>query len=72
MKKGNSFQSHKEDNDKQQFLKTVGVLEDSMNKTLTYPQDVVSICKYFELVEWVQPANLTNTKYKNNTGKKII
>ena len=35
--KGNVFQSHGETNNKQQFMKTVGVLEEYINKTFTYP-----------------------------------
>ena len=57
--KGNVFQSHGENKDKQQFLKSVGVLEEYINKTFTYPQDVASVCTLFELTTLTQPANLT-------------
>ena len=70
--KGNVFQSHGETHDKQQFLKTVGVLEEYINKTFTYPQDVATVCKTFELNEPVQPTNLTDEEYKNDMGKKMI
>jgi hypothetical protein len=46
--KGNVFQCHGENIDKQQFLKTVGVLEEHINKTFVYPQDVASVCKSFD------------------------
>ena len=42
--KSNVFQCHGESTDKQQFLKTVGVLEEHVNKSFTYPQDVASVC----------------------------
>jgi hypothetical protein len=38
--KGNVFQCHGEMNNKQQFLKTVGMLDEHINKKFTYPQDV--------------------------------
>jgi hypothetical protein len=31
--------------DKQQFPKTIGVLEEHINETFAYPQDVASVCK---------------------------
>jgi hypothetical protein len=46
------------------------VLEEHINKTFTYPQDVASICKTFVIVALVQPANLTDEQYKD-MGKKI-
>lgn len=55
--KGNVFQPHGENNNKQQFLRTVGVLEEYVNKTFTYSQDVASICKSFKLTVLVQPTN---------------
>ena len=48
--KGNVFQCHGESLIRQQFLKTVGVLEEHINKTFTYPEDVASVCKKFEIV----------------------
>jgi hypothetical protein len=35
--KGNVFQCHGESTNKQQFLKTVGVLDEHINKTFSYP-----------------------------------
>jgi hypothetical protein len=70
--KGNVFQCHGENTDKQQFLKTVGVLEGHVNKTFTYPQDVASVCKSFEIVELVHPTNLSKEEYEGDMGKKII
>jgi hypothetical protein len=70
--KENVFQCHGEYADKQQFLKTVGVLEEHINKTFTYPQDIASICKTFTIVSLVQPANLTEDEYKKDMGKKMM
>ena len=41
--KGNVFQCHGEHTDKQQFIKTVGVLEEHINKTFTYAHDIASV-----------------------------
>jgi hypothetical protein len=57
--KGNVFQCHGENTDKQQFLKTMGVLDEHINKTFDYPQDVASVCDSFEIKPLVQPSNLT-------------
>jgi hypothetical protein len=70
--KDNVFQCHGENTDKQQFLKTVGVLGELINKTFTYPQDVASVCKSFKLTALVQPANLSEEEYETNMGKKMI
>jgi hypothetical protein len=48
------------------------VLEEHINKTFSYPQDVASVCKSFEIVQLVQPANLTKTEYDEDMGKKMI
>ncbi len=56
--KGNVFQCHGENIDKQQFLRTVGVLGEHVNKTFTYPQDFASVCKSFKIVKMKQVANL--------------
>jgi hypothetical protein len=40
--KGNVFQCHGLNTDKQQLVKTVGVLEEHINKTFLYHQDVTS------------------------------
>jgi len=42
---GHVFQCHGETTDKKQFLKTVQMLADHVNKTFDYPQDVISMCK---------------------------
>jgi hypothetical protein len=71
--KGNIFTCHGEgSSDKQQCLKTVGVLEEHVNKTFSYPQGVASVCKSFEIVQLVQPANLTKADYDTDMGKKMI
>jgi hypothetical protein len=67
--KGNVFQCHGESINKQQFLKTVGVLEEHINKTFTYPQDVASVCKSFEITKLKQPDNLTKEEYEGDMGK---
>jgi hypothetical protein len=69
---GNVFQCHGEHTDKQQFLKTVGVLDEHINKTFTYPQDVASICKTFAISTLKQPPNLTDDEYTKDRGKKMI
>jgi hypothetical protein len=69
---GNVFQCHGESTDKQQFLKTMGVLGEHVNKTFTYPQDVASVCKAFKIVALVQPPDLSEDDYKNSMGKKMI
>jgi hypothetical protein len=68
--KGNVFQCHGENTDKQQFLKTIGALGEHINKTFTYPQDAASVCKSFKVVALVQPANLTKADYKDDLGDK--
>jgi hypothetical protein len=70
--KGNVFQCHGENINKQQFLKTAGVLEELINKTFEYPQDVASICKTFSIVALVQPDNLTTEEYTKDMGNKMI
>ena len=70
--KGNVFQCYGEHTNKQQFLKTVGVLEEHINKTFTYPQDIASICKSFSLTTLTPPPNLTKTEYENDMAKKMI
>jgi hypothetical protein len=70
--KGNVFQCHGETTNKQQFLKTVGVLDEHINKTFSYPQDIASVCKDFSLLALTQPANLTRKEYDEDMGKKMI
>jgi hypothetical protein len=70
--KGNVFQCHGKNINKQQFLKMVGVLEEDINKTFEYLQDVASICKTFSIVALVQPENLTTEEYTEDMGKKMI
>jgi hypothetical protein len=70
--KGNVFQCHGESANKQQFLKTIGVLEEHINKTFTYPQDVTSVCRTFELVALTQPLDFTKKEYNDDMGKQMI
>jgi hypothetical protein len=70
--KGNVFQCHGESANKQQLLKTVGVLEEHINKTFTYPQDVTSVCRTLELEKLTQPPNLLKVEYDDNMGKRMI
>jgi hypothetical protein len=70
--KGNLFQCHGErSTGKQQFLKTIGVLGEHINKTFTYLQDTASVCKSFKVMPLVQPADLSEDDYKK-MGKKMI
>ena len=70
--KDNVFQCHGKNTDRQQFLKTVGVLEEHINKTFTYPQDLASVCQSFTIVPLVQPPNLTKEEYEGDMGKKMM
>ena len=70
--KGNIFQCHGKSTSKQQFLKAVGVLEEHINKTFDYPQDVASVCKSFAVVLLTMPANLDKTTYENDMGRRMI
>jgi hypothetical protein len=71
--KGNIFTCHRERSpDEQQHLKTVGVLEEHINKTFSCPRDVASVCKSFEIAQLVQPANLTKEEHDTDMGKKMI
>jgi hypothetical protein len=57
---------------KQQFLKTVGVLEEHIDKTFEYPQDIASVCKKSVIVPLVKPPNLTKQDYEDGMGKRMI
>jgi hypothetical protein len=70
--KGNIFQCHGESTTKEQFLRTVGVLEEHMNKTFDYPQDVASVCKSFDIKPPTMPANLEKFVYEGDMGKRMI
>jgi hypothetical protein len=70
--KNNVFQCHGENNSTQQFMKTVGVLEEHINKTFDYPQDVASVCKTFTLTTLNIPANLEKTVYETDMAKRMI
>ena len=69
--KGNVFQCHVEKTNTQQFLRTVGVLDEHVNKTFEFPQDLASVCKSFAVTKIVQPANLSKNDYDNDMGKKL-
>jgi hypothetical protein len=66
----NVFQCHGEQNSKQQFLKTVGVLEEHINKTFDYPQDVASICKVFAVPPLLMPPPSSTRKPTKKTWHK--
>jgi hypothetical protein len=70
--KGNVFQCHSETTNTQQFLRTLGVLEEHINKTFTYPQDVASVCKTYKAAVIKQPENLTPKEYNEDMGKRMI
>jgi hypothetical protein len=48
------------------------VLEEHINKTFTYPQEVASVCKSFDLVKLQPPPNLTKADYKEDMGKNMM
>ena len=62
----NVFQCHGKHSSKQQFLKTVGVLEEHINKTFDYPQDVDSVCKLFVVTQLIMPPNLDKKVYEED------
>jgi hypothetical protein len=70
--KGNIFQCHGESASKQQFLKTVGVLEEHINKPFEYPQDVASICKKLETAEIARTKTITKDEYEHDMSKKMM
>ena len=65
--KANVFQCHGETSDKQQFIKTVGVLNEYINKTLPYPEDLASICLEFQSKDPEKPIALTDEQEKDKT-----
>jgi hypothetical protein len=68
----NVFQYHGEHSSKQQFLKTVGVLEEHINKTFDYPLDVASVCKLFLVTQLIMPPSLDKKVYEEDMAKKMI
>jgi hypothetical protein len=70
--KGKVFQCHGESASKQQFLKTVGVLQEHINKTFEYPQDIVSICKKLKTTEIRIPEEIIQDEYNKSMIKKMI
>jgi hypothetical protein len=70
--KGNVFQCHGKSTRKQQFLKTVAVLEEHINKTFDYPQDVAFMCKSFAVVLLTMPENLHKAVYDSSMGRHMI
>jgi hypothetical protein len=70
--KGNVFQCHRESTNKQQLLKSVRVLDEHINKTFAYPQDITSICRTFEVVKPTQPPNLTKEDDDGDMDKRMI
>jgi hypothetical protein len=53
-------------------FETVGVLEEHLNKTFTYPQDLTLICKLFTITPPVQPPNPSKEDYEGDMGKKMM
>jgi hypothetical protein len=64
--KGNVFQCHGKSTSEQQFLKTVSVLEEHINKTFDYPKDIASVCKSFAVMPLTMPDNLDKATYDTN------
>jgi hypothetical protein len=58
--------------DKQHFPKIVDVLEEHINKTFVYAQEVASACRSFEILPLIQPQNLTKAEYDEDMGKKMM
>ena len=69
---GNVFQCHGEKVDRQQFIKTVKALEEHINKTFEFPQDIAPICTNFSLPTLSPPPNLSAEEYKTDMAKKMI
>ena len=47
------------------------MLEQHINKTFTYPEDIAPICRTFVIVKPVQPKNLEEEEYKD-MGKEMM
>jgi hypothetical protein len=69
---GNVFQCHGEKVDRHQFTKTVKALEEHINKTFEFPQDIAPICTIFNLPTLSPPPNLTEAEYTTNMAKEMI
>jgi hypothetical protein len=57
---------YSEHTDKQQFPRTLGVLEEYINKTVSYPQDVASICTTFAFTPPTRPT-ISKEAYDDET-----
>jgi hypothetical protein len=68
----NVFQTPAENINKQQFLKTVGALNEHINKTFEHPKDVASLCKSFVLTVIPQSPNLSPIVCTTDMGAKMI
>jgi hypothetical protein len=68
----NVFQTPAENVNKQQFLKTVGVLNQHINKTFEHPKDVASACESFTVTVIPQPASLSPIVCATDMGAKMI
>jgi hypothetical protein len=69
--KNNVFQCHGETTDKQQFNKTLGVLQEYINKEFTFPEDVARICDDYTVPAMVVPSALTADEFKDESLKYI-
>jgi hypothetical protein len=70
--KANVFACHRQGSmDKQQHVKTVGVLAEHVNKMFSCPQDVASICKSSKIVPLIQPANLPKQVHNEDMGARM-
>ncbi len=58
--------------DRQQFSKTVKALEEHINKTFDFPQDIAPLCTNFRLPTLLSPPNLTAEEYMTDMSKKMI
>ena len=69
---GNVFQCHGEKVDRQQFIKTVKALEEHINKTFEFPQDIAPMCTNYAWPTMSPQPNLSAEEDKTKVEKKMI
>ena len=69
--KDNVFQCYSESSSKQQFTKTMEVLEGYIKKNMNFPKDIASLCKKYTLDGILDPKDLTDEEKKSD-AKKLI
>jgi len=68
---GNVFQCYGETTNKQQFIKTMEMLEYYIRTTMTFSQDIRPICITYEVPTIEEPKDLTDTE-KASAVKKLL